>query len=35
VLDSQAQEELLKPRLKKYLKNLLKAYLQHSHDNHK
>ncbi|MBD1363299.1 TetR/AcrR family transcriptional regulator [Mucilaginibacter sp. ZT4R22] len=28
VLDSQAQEEKLKPRLKKYLKNLLKAYLQ-------
>lgn len=27
VLDSQAQDDKLKPRLKKYLKNLLKAYL--------
>ena len=28
VLDGDVQEEKLKPRLKKYLKNLLKAYLQ-------
>lgn len=28
VLDSQAQDDKLKPRLKTYLKNLLKAYLQ-------
>jgi AcrR family transcriptional regulator len=35
VLDGTAQEEKLKPRLKKYLKNLLKAYLQNENDNNK
>lgn len=34
-MDSNNQEEKLKPRLKTYFKNLLKAYLQNENDNHK
>ncbi|QHS55388.1 TetR/AcrR family transcriptional regulator [Mucilaginibacter sp. 14171R-50] len=34
VMDAKNQDEKLKPRLKNYLKKLLKAYLQNENDNH-
>ncbi|RFZ92175.1 TetR/AcrR family transcriptional regulator [Mucilaginibacter conchicola] len=33
VMDLKTQEEIIKPRLKKYMKTLLKAYLTHENDN--
>jgi hypothetical protein len=33
VMDAKNQEEKLKPRMKTYLKKLLKAYLQNENDN--